>query len=95
VWAGETYALASLAIYEGFVKEGLDLAKKTWDNFVHNKKNVWYQPDVVFAKDGALGDGELYIRNMSLWSVPFALARGNKSVEEFLLKLEPKLGASL
>ncbi|MBL7157401.1 MAG: hypothetical protein ISS92_04475 [Candidatus Omnitrophica bacterium] len=94
VWVGETYALASLAIYEGFVKEGLDLAKKTWDNFVHNKKNVWYQPDVVFAKDGSLGDGELYVRNMSLWSVPFALARHDKSVEDFLLKLEPKLGAS-
>lgn len=91
VWSGECYAFASLAVYEGFVKEGLDLAKKTWINFVDNAKNVWYQPDVVFAKDGAMGDGELYVRNLALWTIPFALARHDKKVKNFLIKLEPKL----
>ena len=95
VWAGETYALCALAIYEGFKEEGMDIAKRTWENFVYNRKNVWAQPDVVFAHDGSLGDGELYVRNMSLWTVPFALARSEKGVRDFLLKLEPKLGASL
>ena len=95
VWAGETYAFSALAIYEGFVREGLDVAKRTWLNFVQNTRNVWYQPDVVFAHDGSLGDGELYVRNMSFWAIPFALARHEKGAKEFLLKLEPGLGPSL
>ena len=95
VWAGETYAFSALAIYEGFVREGLDVAKRTWSNFVQNTRNVWYQPDVIFAHDGSLGDGELYVRNMSLWAIPFALARHEKGAKEFLLKLEPGLGPSL
>lgn len=91
VWAGETYAVSSLAIYEGFRSEAMEVAKSVWENFVYDRKNVWSQPDVVFTADGALGDGELYVRNMSLWTVPFALARREKGVREFLLKLEPKL----
>ncbi len=91
IWAGEAYATCALAIYEGFIKEGLELARKTWMNFAENRKNVWYQPDVVFAKDGAMGDGELYVRNLSLWTLPFAMARYDKNVRKFLFKLEPKL----
>ena len=91
IWSGECYAFASLAVFEGFVKEGLECAKNTWDNFVHNAKNVWYQPDVVFAKDGAMGDGELYVRNLSLWTIPFALARYDKKVRRFLLEVEHRL----
>ncbi|MBL7157584.1 MAG: hypothetical protein ISS92_05450 [Candidatus Omnitrophica bacterium] len=95
IWTGETYALCCLAIYEGFVDEALDVARRTWENFVYKRQNVWAQPDVVFAKDGALGDGELYVRNMSFWGIPFALARHDKNVKEFLLKLDPKLSSSL
>ena len=91
VWSGECYAFASLAIFEGFIEEGLEFARKTWINFVEGAKNVWYQPDVVFAKDGAMGDGELYVRNLSLWTIPFALAKYDKEVRKFLLKIEPKL----
>lgn len=95
IWTGETYAVCALAIYEGFIEEALDIAKRTWENFVYNRGNVWSQPDVVFASDGSLGDGELYVRNMSLWAIPFALARHNHAVKEFLVKLEPKLNSSL
>jgi len=91
IWAGECYAFASLAIYEGYVKEGMECAKKTWDNFIINAKNAWYQPDVVFANDGAMGDGELYVRNLALWTLPFALARHDKKVAKFLKELEPGL----
>ncbi len=75
IWIGETYALCSLAIYEGFVKEGLSLARKVWLHFAERALNPWSQPDVVYAKDGRLGDGELYLRNLSIWSIPLALAR--------------------
>ena len=88
-------AACALAIYEGFTDQALDIARRTWENFVTNRRNVWSQPDVVFAHDGSLGDGELYVRNMSLWSIPFALAGHKKSVKEFLLRLEPKLRFSL
>ena len=95
VWAGETYAFCALAIYEGFQDKALDIARRTWENFVYKRHNVWSQPDVVFAKDGALGDGELYVRNMCLWAIPFALAKHDDAVKEFLIKLEPKLKPSL
>ena len=95
VWAGETYAFCALAVYEGFIEEGMEIAERTWRNFVYKRRNVWSQPDVIFAKDGSLGDGELYVRNMSLWAIPFALARRDSGVRDFLLKLEPKLGPGL
>ncbi len=95
IWTGETYAVCALAIYEGFIDEALEIAERTWENFVRNTRNVWAQPDVVFAHDGSLGDGELYVRNMSLWSIPFALAGHDKKIKEFLLKLEPNLKSSL
>jgi non-lysosomal glucosylceramidase len=95
IWTGETYALCALAIYEGFTEEALAIAKRTWENFVYARRNVWSQPDVVFAHDGSLGDGELYVRNLSLWAIPFALAQHDKGVKEFLLKLEPKLASTL
>ncbi|MBN1354364.1 MAG: hypothetical protein JW994_06825 [Candidatus Omnitrophica bacterium] len=95
IWVGETYAVCALAIYEGFAKEALAISRKTWDNLVHRKRNVWSQPDVVFAHDGSLGDGELYVRNMSLWTIPFALAVHDTAVKKFLLKLEPNLKTGL
>jgi len=95
IWAGETYAACALAVYEGFQDEGLDIARRTWENFVYATKNVWSQPDVVFAGDGSLGDGELYVRNMSLWTIVFAMAKYREDVKEFLLKIEPKLSSSL
>lgn len=91
IWAGESYAFASLAIYEGFVKEGLELSKRIWDHFVKGVYNPWSQPDVIFAKDGKLGDGELYLRNLSIWTIPFALAKHDKKIKKFLLKIEPRL----
>ncbi len=74
VWVGETYALSALAVYEGFVEEGLNLAQKTWLHFVGKAKRPWSQPDVVRATDGSLGDGELYLRSLTVWALPLALA---------------------
>ncbi len=95
IWTGETYAVSALAIYEGFLDEALDIARRTWENFVYKRRSVWSQPDVILAHDGSLGDGEFYIRNMSLWGIPFALARHKKDVKEFLLKLGPKSGLNV
>jgi uncharacterized protein (DUF608 family) len=78
IWVGESYCLCALAIYEGFIKEGLSLARKTWLHFTDEALNPWSQPDVVFAKNGRLGDGELYLRNLAIWGIPLALARVSK-----------------
>lgn len=91
IWVGETYAFSALAVEEGFVREGLALAEKTWKNFTENVFNVWYQPDVVYAKDGKAADGELYVRNLALWTIAFALARKNRSIAGALKALEPAL----
>lgn len=92
IWVGESYAFACLAIYEGLVEEGMELAQRSWLHFVHTALNPWSQPDVLFAQDGQLGDGELYLRNLSIWGVPLALAKHkNHDLKKLLLNLEPNL----
>jgi uncharacterized protein (DUF608 family) len=91
IWAGETYALSALAIYEGFVDEGLDLAKRMWMSFVDGAKRPWSQTDVVSAQDGRPGDGEFYIRNIAIWAVLLALAQGQAEVRDAVRALVPAL----
>lgn len=91
VWVGETYALAALAIYEGFVEEGMALAQKTWLNFVGKAKRPWSQPDVVRATDGSLGDGELYLRSLTIWALPLALASFDSRARRVIKALAPAL----
>lgn len=91
IWAGETYALSALAIYEGLIEEGIDLAKRMWSCFLEGGKRPWSQTDVVSAKDGRPGDGEFYIRNIAIWAIPFALARFDAGARRALNALAPGL----
>jgi uncharacterized protein (DUF608 family) len=84
IWFGMTYCLASLAIYEGFQKQGLELAKKAWDNAALNVRNPWNQPDMYSSTDGSYLFGDHYMRNMVIWSLVFALAKKDKSIASFL-----------
>lgn len=84
IWFGMTYCLAALAIYEGFEREGLELAKKAWDNAVSNVMNPWNQPDMYSSTDGSFLFGDHYMRNMVVWSLLFALAKKDKHVDHFL-----------
>ncbi|MFH0876798.1 MAG: GH116 family glycosyl hydrolase, partial [Candidatus Omnitrophota bacterium] len=84
VWFGMTYVLASLAVYEGFEKEGLDLAKRAWDNATVNIANPWNQADMVSSSDGSYLFGDHYMRNMVIWSLLWPLAKKNKALEAFL-----------
>lgn len=74
IWPGESYAVAALAIYEGFKSEGLAIAQKTWENMTLVQKNPWNQPDVIHSQDGSFGFGDYYMRNMAVWAVTEALA---------------------
>ena len=87
VWPGETYALAALAIYEGFADEGLRLARRTWSNIAHRIRNPWDQPDVIDALTGEYGFGDHYMRNMGIWAPAFALAEHDCRVERALCAL--------
>jgi uncharacterized protein (DUF608 family) len=91
VWAGESYQLYSLAIYEGFVKEGLKLTENMWKHFCYGVNNPFSQPDVMLAKTGKLGDGELYLRNVAIWGVALALAKKKPTLKKALKKLNKHL----
>ncbi len=92
ICVGENYALACLAIYEGFIEEGVGLAKIICQHFAYTVLNPWSQPDILFAKDGKLGDGELYLRNLSVWGIPLALAKTkNQSIIKLFSNFEPHL----
>ncbi len=89
VWPGETYALASLAIYEGMVDEGLELARKVWVNITDNVKSPWDQPDVIDSVTGKYGFGDHYMRNMVVWAPAFALSEYDPGVRRALDALKP------
>lgn len=89
VWPGETYALASLAVYEGMVDEGLELARKVWANITDNMKNPWDQPDVIDSVTGEYGFGDHYMRNMVVWAPAFALSERDPRVKQALDALKP------
>lgn len=91
IWPGETYALAALAIYEGYLDKGLEAAKKVWTNIARNVRNPWDQPDVVSSSDGSYGFGDHYIRNMVIWAIPFALAQRDPAARNALLRLKGPL----
>lgn len=82
IWPGMSYAFASLAILEGFVSEGLELARKTWMNFVENQRSPWHQPDEVRSDDGSFGYGDHYLRSIAIWSVFLAMAQREASVKK-------------
>lgn len=80
IWPGETYALAALAICEGFVNEGLALASKTYANLAGPAGCLWNQPDVVRAGDGRPLFGDDYERNMSIWTILPVLALRDEKI---------------
>jgi uncharacterized protein (DUF608 family) len=84
VWPGETYALASLAIYEGMADEGLELARNVWANITDNVKSPWDQPDVIDSVTGKYGFGDHYMRNMVVWALAFALSEHDSVVNRAL-----------
>ena len=87
VWPGITYTLAALAIYEGLVGEGLELARRVWESIAHRSRNPWDQPDVIDSATGAYGFGDHYMRNMVVWAVVFALAARDAGVAKVLGRL--------
>lgn len=84
VFPGMGYAFASLCIYEGFKKEGLELAKMIWYNFAYNIKTPWNQPDVVDRRSGRGLFGDSYMRSMVIWSIFLALADRNPALRKSL-----------
>jgi uncharacterized protein (DUF608 family) len=84
IWPGESYAVAALAIYEGLEREGLSIARKTWENMTLHQKNPWNQPDVIRSHDGSFGFGDAYMRNMAIWAVAEALAARHPKIRRAL-----------
>ncbi len=82
VWIGINYAFASLAIYEGFAKEGLALAEKVYKATTEGSLNPWNQPDMIDAESGEYLFGDHYMRNMVIWAIPIALAKKNIKIKE-------------
>ena len=87
IWPGVCYSFAALAIYEGFVKEGLNLTKKVWNTLTVKNKSPWNQPDVILTKDGSFGFGDYYMRNSVIWAVLLALGKQDERVERGLGKI--------
>jgi len=86
-WFGLAYVVAGLAIYEGFEKEGLELAQKAWKTASGHALNPWNQPDMYSATDGTYLFGDHYLRNMAAWSLVGALGKKHKECAALLESL--------
>ncbi len=88
IWIGINYSFLSLAIYEGFKKEAEEIGKRIWLNICEKEKNVWNQPDLYSSSQGEYLFGDHYMRNLCIWAILFALAKGDKQIESFLNKFK-------
>ena len=84
IFPGMGYAFASLCIYEGFKKQGLQITEKIWNNFVYNARTPWNQFDLAKEKTGKGIFGDSYMRNMVIWSVFLALAKKDARMRKLL-----------
>jgi len=84
IWIGLSYGFISLAIYEGFKKEALEIGERMWSNICEKEKNVWNQPDMYSSSQGEFMFGDHYMRNLCVWSIVFALAKKDKNIENFI-----------
>jgi len=84
IWIGISYGFLSLAIYEGFEREALEIAKRMWTNISERQLNTWNQPDIYSSSSGEFLFGDHYMRNLSIWSLLIALSKKNKPIQNFL-----------
>ena len=84
IWIGINYSFLSLLIYEGFKKEALEIGERIWSNICEKEKNAWNQPDIFSSSQGDYIFGDHYMRNLSIWSILFALSNKDKKVKSFL-----------
>jgi len=94
IFPGISYSLAALAIQEGFIKEGMALAEKTWKNIAWTQRNPWNQPDLISSSTGRYLFGDSYMRNMVIWAIPFALSKHKRSIMKMLETLGSEGGVS-
>ena len=87
---GLAYAFCALAIYEGFKEESLSLSKKIWEHIALKQKNPWNQPDMIDAQTGEYLFGDHYMRSLSIWAIPLALSKTDKSVKLMLERLRKR-----
>ncbi|MFH1622866.1 MAG: GH116 family glycosyl hydrolase [Candidatus Omnitrophota bacterium] len=86
IWVGVNYSFLSLAIYEGFQKEAVELGERIWSNICEKEKNAWNQPDIYSSSQGEYLFGDHYMRNLCVWSILFALSNKDKKIKTFLNK---------
>ena len=81
VWTGTEYEVAAHLIYEGYVREGLQIVKGARDRHNGEKRNPWNDFEC----------GHHYIRATSSWSLITALSGYSYSAPEKAIGFAPKL----
>jgi len=81
VWTGIEYQVASHLIYEGFVKEGIDIVKAIRNRYDGERRNPWNEVEC----------GHHYARALASWSVLLALSGYNYSAPEKMISFFPRI----
>jgi non-lysosomal glucosylceramidase len=80
VWTGIEYQVATHLIYEGLVKEGLDIVRAVRDRHDGVRRNPWNEAEC----------GNHYARSMAAWGVLLALSGVQWDARDKSLRVAPK-----
>ena len=81
VWTGIEYQVASHLIYEGFVEEGLTIAKATRERHDGYRRNPWNEVEC----------GHHYARSMASWGLLLALSGFQYDMDEGKMGFSPRI----
>jgi len=90
----QTY-LYSNAIYEGFVKEGIDGFKKIYNTVVNVNENPWNTKLYYDAKTGREDWGNLYMTAPSSWFIMYAISGYSTDYRNKEITINPNLPSDI
>jgi non-lysosomal glucosylceramidase len=83
VWTGVEYEVASLLIFEGFLKEGLTVIRALRERFDGIRRNPWSEEEC----------GHHYARSLASWALLIALSGFRYDLVHKEISFSPKIGA--
>ncbi|GAH89458.1 unnamed protein product, partial [marine sediment metagenome] len=81
VWTGIEYQVAAHLIYEGFIKEGLTIAKAVRERHDGYRRNPWNEVEC----------GNHYVRSMASWAILLALSGFKYDMVKKIMSFDPAI----
>jgi hypothetical protein len=91
IWPASNFDIATVAIFEGKVEQGMRLAKEVCDNFAEKYRDQWNWTDCYDGGDGHPTANSHYMRQLNLLHIVHALAGFQYDASSERLGFEPAI----